>query len=405
MKIAIVSKANASGGGASRVAEDLAAWLIEAGHQVDHFCATIYGAPREFQSLLIPGLGGRLVLYLHRKTRRLGFNEAIPFEYLYRSCRSLAGYDAVHFHDHCTAFSLVTAGWLAKKTRAFFTAHDCLHFTGDDIFFPPLGPVPGRESPPVQISRRVNRQVAEQSPLTYLYPSQWLMNEAKARLHFLKEPVWLPNGFNPAPYDFIPRLEARRRLALPAGQRIICISAHYLSAPHKGVEFALRAVVACRDLNPLVIFVGSPLNGVEERLPGVQFWFAGYVESRRRLGLLFAAADVFLMPTLRDNLPILVQETMGAATPVVGFATGGIPEMVTDGKSAWLVPTGDQAALDRVLREALLSNAIEERGQAARANLLENFSVERCVRAHEELYRNGGRNAEKRNQVAGDLAH
>ena len=116
-----------------------------------------------------------------------------------------------------------------------------------------------------------------------------------------------------------------------------------------------------------------------EKLGDVPFWYTGYVDSRERLGLLYAAADAFLFCPLEDNLPISVQESMAAGTPVVGFATGGVPEMVTDGETAWLVPTGDQLSLNSALRSALTSTELEARGRMAQERLLRDFDVATCI--------------------------
>lgn len=388
MRIAIISKSGAQGGGASRIAEDLAFWLIEAGHIVDHLCAFLPEQPRKFQKRLYPdGFGGKLCRYIHRRSRRSGFNELVPVEYIVRLRALLPAYDVVHFHDHYTAYSLVTPALLPKRTKVFFTAHDCLHFTGDRTY-PSLSETSSadKESMPVKLSKWVNRVVAERSAVRYIYPSRWLMNEAQKHIRFRKQPVLLPNGFDVGPYNYQIRSEARQLLGLPLGRKIICISAHYLSDKRKGVDYALRSVAAIKDLNPIVLLVGNPTNGVEKILAGLQFWFSGYVENRERLGLLYAAADIFLFCSLGENLPISVQEAMAASTPVVGFATGGIPEMIENNKSAWLVPTGDQESLNRALREALASHATEQRGFAARETLLKHYSKEQCVQSHVSLY-------------------
>ena len=401
MKIAVVSKSSAQGGGASRFAEDLASWLVEAGQEVDHLCAFLPEHPREFQKQLYPdGIGGKLCRFIHRRTRQVGLNEIVPIEYFARLRRLLATYDVVHFHDHYETYSLVTPALLSNRTRVFFTAHDCLHYTGHGIY-PPLSEqsLANRASMPVRLSKLVNRLVAKRFAITYIYPSRWLMNEAWKHLCFHKEPVLLPYGFDARPYDFQTRSEARRRLGLAPDRSIICISAHYLSDKRKGADFALRAVAAVKDLNPLVLLVGNPMNDVEKLLPWVQFYFTGFVESRERLGLLYSAADIFLFCPLQDNLPISVQEAMAAATPIVGFATGGVPEMVENGKSAWLVPTGDQEALNTTLREAIVSSSTKQRGLAARETVLNQFSKERCVQSHLTIYSGSDLNSGTKNET------
>jgi glycosyltransferase involved in cell wall biosynthesis len=73
--------------------------------------------------------------------------------------------------------------------------------------------------------------------------------------------------------------------------------------------------------------------------------------------------------------------------PVVAAHVGGVPDMVIDGISGWLVPTGDQAGLNRILGEALRDPAeCARRGERAREEIATRFSVEGCVQAHENLY-------------------
>lgn len=399
MKIAIVSKANAPGGGASRVAEDHAGWFIEAGHEVTHFCGTIYGDPLPCQRSLHPtDARGKLTRLIHRTTHQLGLNEALPAEYVLGWRSLLRGFDIIHFHDHYRSYSALSLPLMAGPAKVFFTAHDCLHFTGGCVYpmgctayLTHCGQCPQRawigRYDFTRFNQSLHRRVAAGSDVTYIYPSRWLFGEAQKTLQHGCPPVLLPNGFDPQPYNIVPRAEARRRLGYAPERKIVCISAHYLADVRKGATFALQAVNAVRDLNPLVILVGNPADDLDRHLAGLEYQTTGYIASRERLGLIYAAADAFLFCPLQDNLPISVQESMAAATPVVGFATGGIPDMIEHGVHAWLAPTGDQRALNAYLRDALVSGQAAARGLAARAAVLARYSKAECVAAHEQLYR------------------
>ena len=398
MRVAIVSKADAPGGGASRFAEDLASWLLESGHDVTHLCGTFHGKPRSFQRSFHTGkLQGKLCRLVNRRTRSLGLNELFPLEYIL-SWRSLfRSFDVVHFHDHYRAYSLLNLPLVARQSRVIFTAHDFLHVTGGCVYplactayathcgdCPQLATI-GRFDF-TRFNQALQRRVSARPDLTYVYPSRWLRERAEQATRFGRTPHLIPYAFDPRPYQFVDRAEARRRLGLPANRRIICISAHYLIDRRKGAEFALRAVASVQDLAPFLLLVGHFSEQLRPFLRDGDFRLSGYVNSRVELGLLYAAADIFLFCPLQDNLPISVQEAMAAATPVVGFATGGVPEMVEDGHTAWLVPTGDQAGLDHKLREALTSGMTAQRGHAAREVVQRRFSVRDCVRAHEQIY-------------------
>ena len=59
----------------------------------------------------------------------------------------------------------------------------------------------------------------------------------------------------------------------------------------------------------------------------------------------YGAADIFVIPSLEDNLPNTVMESLACGTPVVGFHTGGIPEMVGHLQEGFIAPQKDAEAL------------------------------------------------------------
>ena len=94
-----------------------------------------------------------------------------------------------------------------------------------------------------------------------------------------------------------------------------------------------------------------------------------------------------MFPSLEDNLPIMVQEAMAAGTPVVGFAAGGVPEMVDDQRTGWLCPPGDQLGLNEKLRDALTGEKVSKFGKAAQESMRERFDIDAFGNRHLELYK------------------
>src|SRR5687768_385988 len=131
MRIALISKADRFGGGASRVAEELCVLLQEAGHTAHHFAATA----SELKPYMKPVYGGRrlrkIVRLAHYGTQRLGLQELIPWEYLVlRLTHKLTNYDLVHFHDLSSAISPLTVRFAARHLPTVWTFHDYAAFTG-----------------------------------------------------------------------------------------------------------------------------------------------------------------------------------------------------------------------------------------------------------------------------------
>jgi glycosyltransferase involved in cell wall biosynthesis len=108
---------------------------------------------------------------------------------------------------------------------------------------------------------------------------------------------------------------------------------------------------------------------------------------RTDLSQLLQSWDIFVLASFDEGFGIAALEAMAAGLPVVATAVGGVPELVSDGKTGFLVPRGDVAALAARLRVLLLD---EERrslmGVAAQVRAREEFTIERMVAAVAAVY-------------------
>ena len=176
--------------------------------------------------------------------------------------------------------------------------------------------------------------------------------------------------------------------------------------PHKGATETVAAVeLARRSGVPLELLLAGPGSGrertrLETALAG-RNW-ARLASPQPNPWSLLAAADlVAVTPTAPDPLPRVVMEAMAAGRPVVGYAIGGIPEMVEDGLTGLLVPAGDIAGLAAALA-SLAADAGRRRELGERAGRLarEEFSVARHVGRMAEVLRRHARPPGVGNRVA-----
>jgi glycosyltransferase involved in cell wall biosynthesis len=179
--------------------------------------------------------------------------------------------------------------------------------------------------------------------------------------------------------------------------------------PHKGLDRLLEAIPDGESLTCAGTFghdPDPPENGYPERLHRLadardaQVTFAERVPDEDLPGL-YRQARVFVLPSVHENcygrrvavselLGLSVLEAMASGTPVVCSRIGGVPEIVEDGETGYLVEPGDVAALRARLTELLGDPARADRmGRAARESVLERFSweacAERCLAAYAEL--------------------
>jgi glycosyltransferase involved in cell wall biosynthesis len=112
---------------------------------------------------------------------------------------------------------------------------------------------------------------------------------------------------------------------------------------------------------------------------------AGLKDSIRMIGRVsgaevrseLLAARAFILPSFSENMPVVIMEAMALKRPVISTFVAGIPELVEPGKSGWLVPAGDEAALANAMREALAAPParLNAMGAAGRAHVLEQHDA------------------------------
>jgi glycosyltransferase involved in cell wall biosynthesis len=106
---------------------------------------------------------------------------------------------------------------------------------------------------------------------------------------------------------------------------------------------------------------------------------------------LLAAADIFVMPSLWEGLPLAILEAMFAGKPVIASAISGIPEAIESGVHGLLVPAGDVPALSAALRDLLGAPARRAAfGAAGRRRAEAEFTIEHMTDAYERLYSRQG---------------
>lgn len=112
--------------------------------------------------------------------------------------------------------------------------------------------------------------------------------------------------------------------------------------------------------------------GLGERVT-ITGWIGGD-EVRRRID----EATLLVQPSLMEGLPVVIMEAMALGRPVISTFVAGIPELVQDGRTGWLVPVGDVGSLARAMAEALDTpvKRLEEMGRAGAARARERHHID-----------------------------
>jgi glycosyltransferase involved in cell wall biosynthesis len=266
----------------------------------------------------------------------------------------------------------------------------CTKFAGDCDGCPQLISDPFRVT---ATTLRDKRNAWTGRQITFIAPSRYI--EALARKSSVAQESgasiqYLPNGIDVDAYHPLSKAIARSRLGLPSEGTYVLCGSLYNGERRKGlhlVERVLGATAARLNASePLnLLTVGDPQidTGTSDGIRVFQF---GRVTDEI-MASLYAAADVFLLPSLEDNSPCMLLESLSCGTPVVAFDVGGISEVLRDDACGRIVPPGDHVAMAAAL-SALLSDPgrLQQMSDIAREHIVQHFSDVASARAHANLY-------------------
>jgi glycosyltransferase involved in cell wall biosynthesis len=153
--------------------------------------------------------------------------------------------------------------------------------------------------------------------------------------------------------------------------------------PRKGQLHLVRAMPQILNAfpNAHLICVGHWKDGEQAKFcsEAQRLGVASHItwsEARDDIARVLAMFDLFVLPSLEENLPLTILEAMASGLPIVASRVGGIPECVANEQTGLLVPAADHAALAsaivRLLRDPLLARSM---GQLGRTRAIESFSL------------------------------
>lgn len=308
-------------------------------------------------------------------------------------------YDLIHVHDISGALSPFSLKKIATIAPVIWTFHDCSPFTGGCIY--PLdcttyktqcGSCPQLSRWPLlahfdntKIMRKWHHEIANKYISAIICPSHWIAEQA--RLSGIKPELIrvIHNSVDTSTFHPMNKADARIRLGIPEDAFLIFLGSATFSNPYKGIDFAFKAISALQK--PIhVLLVGKSASSIH--LPsGPVYHSFEYTADRTELARRYAACDVTIFPSLAENFPLMLLESMACRTPVVAFSTGGIPEAVDHDVNGWLAPSGDIECLANGLRVAMNEKQRLSRWSSnARQKIMNCFTEERFVDEHIELY-------------------
>ncbi|MCC5663580.1 glycosyltransferase family 4 protein [Nostoc sp. CHAB 5784] len=258
--------------------------------------------------------------------------------------------DIINLHWICDGFIPIEA--LAKFNKPIvWTFHDTWAFTGGccyslgcDRYTKSCGNCPQLGSNHSwDFSRWVwhrKTKAWQNLKLTIVSPSNWLAECAKSSSLFSNSDIRvIPNGLDISTYKPTERQIARNLLNLPQNKQLLLFGAiNGTSNPRKGFHLLQSALQKLsqsewKDQIELIVFGSSqPEDPVDL---GFKVHYLGKVDDEKKLALLYSSADVMIVPSIEDNLPLTACESLCCGTPVVSFDSTGLKDIVEHQKNGY----------------------------------------------------------------------
>lgn len=164
--------------------------------------------------------------------------------------------------------------------------------------------------------------------LNIVSPSIWLANKAKESDIFKDRPIYcIPNSIDTSIYKPKDIRESKKYFKIPHNKKMILFVADSVTANRKGFVFLEKAIESINNKEVVLCVIGK--NKLKSNFSNIIQ--LGVIKDDNLMSLAYSAADVFVIPSLMDNLPNTVLESIMCGTPVIGFPVGGIPDMITNG--------------------------------------------------------------------------
>ncbi len=314
--------------------------------------------------------------------------------------------DVLHLHWVNQGFlSLKNIRQLAELDKPIvWTLHDMWAFTGGchysqgcDYFKNECGNCPFLKKPADgDLSNRVWRRKRQFFPknIQFVTCSEWLAEVARSSSLLRDRAVTaIPNPIDTT--IFKASGEAERRAfrtekGIAPDAKVLLFAAMKVSEERKGFRFLLEALQILKTQHPDFQIEILVLGKAEaESLAALPYpaHALGLVREQADLARIYGSADVFAIPSLEDNLPNTVMESLACGTPVVGFQTGGIPEMVGHQKEGFIAPQGDSQKLAEGVHWVTGNETrLENLRLAAWQKVEQNYANETVARRYLELY-------------------
>ena len=236
------------------------------------------------------------------------------------------------------------------------------------------------------------KELYQLSPITFITCSQWLKERAGQSALLEQHPiVHIPNPIKTNLFTPRNKVEARQKCNLPTDKKLILFGSVKITDKRKGIDYFIESCKILAEKHPeLVNNLGVAVYGKEsEQLKSLvpfQVYALDYISNEKELINVYNAVDLFVTPSLEENLPNTIMEAMACGIPCVGFNVGGIPEMIDHLHNGYVADYKSAEDFANGIHWTLSESEYQSLSEEARRKVTSSYSESTIAKKYIEVY-------------------
>ena len=292
--------------------------------------------------------------------------------------------DIIHCHNlHSNFFNLKDLVRMSQEKKVVWTIHDLWAITGfasDSVTLRN----PNKKKlflylwDRTSALLRAKQRIYKKSQINVVAVSEWLKHQIENSILGNQKVMRIYNGVDVSIFKPRDKNDARKKLNLPLGKKIV-------GFPLKGwVES--KKLMESYDVNSDAFFVALGHTNIQE---GAQnFMSVGVIKEREKMADYLSALDVLFYPSFGDTFGLTVAEALAVGTPVVTYNTDALPELVTHLENGYIVNQSDivsaKKGIDHICN--LKPELYKEMSRKCVLKVLDNFNINHMYEQYLKLY-------------------
>lgn len=249
---------------------------------------------------------------------------------------------------------------------------------------------PGKNDLSHKVWKRKLAMLQSAKNLTIVSCSNWLGNVSRGSGLLGNRPtVAIPNPIDIDIFSPKDKTAVRKKWGIDTDAKIILFGAANINDRRKGITYLVEALHLLKqqtgDAPIQMVIFGKNKHFDTATLP-FKVKELSIISAESDLADIYSAADVFVSPSLEDNLPNMIMEALACGTPIAAFNTGGIPDLIDHQQNGYLAEYKSATDLAAGMYHLLFSEEKDRLSSAARQKVLDNFTNNKVAKQYIDLY-------------------